>query len=183
MLLIAFMGVSLAVALPQFLWHGWRRGLLSLFAVALAAMAVWGLLVFFVWIAGDQGSEGHGRKAKTLRALGHGLRFLFFGLVTAILGVALVGGHGLGRTVEDTVSLGSGLAGAFAGLLLRRRLGPSRFWVAFRRFGWALLGSFVGGILGILGPEGWGITLGILVPLLVFAILACLGRIVPREAP
>jgi hypothetical protein len=51
-------------------------------------------------------------------------------------------------------------------------------------FGWftlSLLGSFMGAILGILGSEPWSIDAGVLIPLVLFLILALSGRIGPRQ--
>jgi len=182
MLLLALVGVTLAIVLPQFLRHGWRRGLVSLLVVGLLVAAGVALLMFFVWLLGNVGREGRGWRDRALQGLGHLLRFFLFGLMAAILGVALVGGHHLGVAVEDIVSLGVGLLGGPGGCLLHRRLGPPRFWVAFRRLCLALLGSLLGGILGILGPEPWSVPMGILMPLLLFGVLAAFGRIVPPAA-
>lgn len=113
------------------------------------------------------------------RWLGAGLRWAGFGLLGAVLAATLVHGHGLSTAWEDRVALLAGILGAAAGARWHRRLGPERFWPAFGRFGFALLGSLVLGILGILGPGEWGVALGVLAPLLVFAVLAARGRIVP----
>jgi len=179
MILVALVGLILAVVLPQMLRHGWRRALLAFLGLSLVIAVGVGVLVGFLWLLENVGREGKGWRDRALRGLGHVLRFLLFGFIAAILGVALVGGHHFGVGVENAVSALCGLLGGGAGCLWHHRLGASRFWVAFRRFGLALLGSFIGGILGILGPEPWGIPLGILLPLLAFAILAILGRIVP----
>ncbi|MDP2875714.1 MAG: hypothetical protein Q8O00_05975 [Holophaga sp.] len=179
MILVALAGLILAVVLPQFLRHGWRRGLLALLGLCLMITAGVGVLMGFLWLMENLGREGEGWRDKALRGLGHLLRFLFFGFIAAILGVALVGGFHLGVGVENAVSALCGLLGGGLGCWLHQRLGAFRFWVAFRRFCLALLGSLMGGILGILGPEPWGISFGILVPLLVFVVLAAMGRIVP----
>lgn len=88
-------------------------------------------------------------------------------------------GHGLSPVTQNLVSLAAGVLGGLFGGFLHHRLGPARFWPAFGLFCLTLLGSFLGGILGILGPENWGVDIGIMIPLLIFAILAAAGRIVP----
>jgi len=55
----------------------------------------------------------------------------------------------------------------------------ANFWPACRRLAYALLGSLAGGILGLLAPGTWGVAVGILVPLGIFAALAAAGKIVP----
>jgi len=182
MILVALLLVVLAVVLPAFLQRGWRQGMLALGLVAALALALVALAWTLGWLLGTHGGEGCGWRSRFLAASGHLFRFLLCGLIAAILGVALIAEHGLGVGVENSVAAVSGGAGGLAGCLLYWRLGARRFWTAFRRLGLALLGSFLGGILGLLGPEKWGVTLGVLVPLLVFAIFASAGRIVPPRA-
>jgi hypothetical protein len=79
------------------------------------------------------------------------------------------------------VPLGVGALTGAAGLCLHQRLGASRFWAGFRWFGLALLGAFLGGIVGILGPEPWAVDAGILIPLVLFLGFALAGRSGPRQ--
>ncbi|MDR3682923.1 MAG: hypothetical protein P4L11_04260 [Geothrix sp.] len=122
-----------------------------------------------------------GRGRRLSRALGTLLRFGLFGLIGVAVASALAANHHLGGRGEDLVG---GLAGGLTGLLgtgLYHRLGRARFWPLFGWFALALLGSFVGGILGILGPEPWSIDAGILVPPVLFLILALSGRLGTRQ--
>lgn len=169
-LLAAVLLVALAVVVPEARRHGPQGALVALGWVAGVLIAALGLLLGATWLLGRDGPR---------RWLGALFRGLGAGFLAALLGTALVHGHGLTAAGEDRVGLGAGILGAVAGALLHRRLGPARFRTAFRRFCLALLGSLLFGILGILGPGDWGVDLGILAPLLVFALLAACGRIVP----
>jgi hypothetical protein len=165
----ALLLVTLAVVVPKAHSHGLKGALLALAGVAAVVVAGAALLLGATWMLERGGLR---------RWLGHGLRGLGFGLLGAVLGTTLVHGHGLSVAGENRASLLAGILGALAGMLLHRRLGPERFWPAFGRFGFALLGSLVFGCLGILAGD-WGVSLGVLAPLVVFAILAASGRIVP----
>ena len=173
-ILAAVLLTVLAVVLPEARKHGLMGALVALGWVAGVAAGAAGLLAAGTWMLGQGGLR---------RWLGAGFRFLAAGFVAAVLASALAHGHGLSATGEDRAALAAGVLGAVAGTLLHRRLGPARFWPVCRRFGLALLGSFLLGILGILGPGEWGVDMGILIPLLVFAILAASGRIVPPPEP
>lgn len=181
MILLAVICLTLVVVVPQASKHGLRGALLALLGVAGVLAAGVGLLISAIWLFEQASHPGSGWRGSAFRGLGHLSRFSLFGLVAAILGTALLAGHDVGVVAGNWVSLTCGLLGGAGGCHLHGRLGPARFWIAFRRFGLALLGSFIGGILGILGPENWGVGLGILIPLLVFAVLAATGHIVPKR--
>ena len=175
----AVLCLALAVVIPQAQKHGLKGALLALLLVAGGLAAVVGVFVAIGWLIELATSPASGWRARILRWAGDGLRFALFGLIASALGAGLCVFHGLARTTEDLIGLGAAGLGGVVGCLIHHRLGPVRFWPAFRRFCLALLGSFLGGMLGILGPGNWGVTIGILVPLLIFGILAAVGRIVP----
>lgn len=174
--------VILAIIVPEFILHGWRQGLLAILWVGGGIVAILAVFAVLVWLldggSGKKGGWGD-RLSRTIRFL---LRGVLFGLVASILATALVSGHGLGVHEVDRVSWISGLVGGLAGSLIHVRLGPSRFWPGFSRFCIALGASLVLGILGLLVPGEWGPDVGILLPLLVFAILAMAGRILPPRS-
>ena len=178
-ILAAIVCITLAVAVPQALRHGPKGALLALLGVAGVLVMGAGVLFAITWLTEQRGRTDLGGRDTAFRWVGHLLRFILFGLLASVLGAALMAGHGLSPATENLVALVSGILGGVGGGLLYHRLGPARLWPAFGRFCLALLGSFVGGILGILGPGNWGVALGILIPLLIFAILAAAGRIVP----
>ena len=183
MILAAFVLVALAVVVPEFVLHGWRRGVVAILWVVAVAAAIVGLLMALAWLLdagnGKQGGWGD-RVSRGFRFL---LRFLLFGFLAGILATALVAGHGLGADGENRVLLVSGILGGLVGCFFHFRLGASRFWGAFGGFCLALFGSLVLGILGILLPGDWGPDLGILLPILIFVVLALAGRVVPpRDA-
>ena len=173
---LAILLLTLAVGVPQALKHGLRGALTAVAGLVCGLAVLAGLLLGATWLL-ERGGARNGGPAAWLAL---GLRFLLFGLISALLGDALVLWHGLGPGGEDLATLGAGVLGGTCGCFLYQRLGPPRFWPAFGRFCLALLGSLAGGLLGILGPGNWGVDLGILVPLLIFAILAARGRIVPK---
>lgn len=180
MILAALILIVLAVALPRLLKEGWKSALLSLLPVAGILVGVIALLVFVVWLQTNLDREGEGWRDKAFRGTGHLLRFLLFAFVGLVVATAVVAQHRLGPALEAVIPLTIAAACGAAGLHLHHRLGKTRFWPAFGKFGLALLGSLFGGILGILGPEPWAVDAGILLPILVFVILASLGRITPR---
>ncbi len=179
---VAMLCLALAVIIPQSQKHGLKGALLALLLMGGLLAAVVGVLVAFGWLIELAGSPVSGWRGKAIRGAGHALRFGLFGLIASALGAGLCVFHGLARATEDFIILGAGLLGGGSACLLHHFLGPARFWPAFRRFCLALLGSFLGGILGILGPGNWGVTIGILVPLLLFTLLAALGRMAPPPA-
>jgi MFS family permease len=178
-ILAAVLGVILAVVLPQAFKHGWRGALLAFFLMVGVLLAILGLILGAAWLLSKFKWSESGWQGHLSRWGGHLLRLLVFGIMTSILGSCLMLWHGLSLTAENGVAVGSGILGGVCGDLLHHRLGPARFWPAFGLFCLALLGSLFGGMLGILGPGNWGVDLGILLPILVFAILAARGRIVP----
>ena len=178
-ILAAVVFLALAVVIPQALKHGLKGALIALLGVAAVLAAVVGVLFAITWLIEQVGRPGTGGRGALFRWVGHLLRFILFGFLASLIGAALVVWHGLSPAMQDLVSLAFALFGGGVGSLLYHRLGPARFWPAFGLFCLALLGSFLGGILGILGPGNWGVDIGILVPLLIFAILAASGRIVP----
>ena len=178
-LLAAVVGLALAVVVPQARRHGLAGALLALLAVAGVLAATVGLLLAITWLIQRLGQPGPGWRGGLARWVGHLLRFTLFGSLASVLAAGLCAWHGLTPAGADLVALAAALLGGTAGCLTRHHLGPNRFWPAFRRLCLALVGSFLGGILGILGPGNWGVGIGILVPLLIFALLAASGKIVP----
>ena len=178
LILGAFLLLLLAVVVPAWILHGPRQGLLAALRVGAWAAAIVGVLFLAVWLL-EGGQWRGGRRAGLSQGWGHLGRFLASGSVAAILGAALVGGHGLGPALENRIALAAGLLGGLAGGGLGLGWGAARFWVVFRRFCLALLGSFVLGILGLILPGTWGPDLGILLPILVFIALALGGRVLP----
>jgi hypothetical protein len=172
-ILAAILGLALAVVVPQAVKHGLKGALVALGGLVLVVAACLGALFLATWLL-----EGRGLFQ---RGAGHLARFLLFGLMASAVGSALVVWHGLSPAVENGVALASGLLGGGSGCLLHHHLGPSRFWSFFGRLCLALLGSLVGGLLGILLLGSWGVTLGVLVPLLLFALLTVAGRTVPAS--
>ena len=109
------------------------------------------------------------------------LRFWLYGFVGAVTAAALAANHHLGAHGEDLAAgVGRSLTGIL-GTFLYQQLGRAQFWPAFGWFTLALLGSFIGGILELLGPEPWAIDAGILIPMVLFLILALSGRVGPRQ--
>jgi hypothetical protein len=175
----ALLLVALALAVPRLLRGDWLGALGALLSLAGLVLALLGLLVAGQWLQDRADRPGWGRGLAL--ALGSLLPFGLWGLIGAGLASALAANHRLGK---DGANLAAGLAGGLTGLLglvLYHRLGKARFWPLSRRFALALLGSFLGGILGILGPEPWSIDAGLLVPLGLFLALALSGRL--RSSP
>jgi hypothetical protein len=183
LILAAFFLVLLAVAVPEWRLHGARQGLLAIIRVGAWAAVLLGGLLLAIWLLEGGQGERDGWRTGLSRGVGRLLRFLASAWIAAILGAALAAGHGLGPALENRIAMAAGLLGGLTGSFLGHELGATRFWMVFRRFCLALLGSFVLGILGLLLPGAWGPDVGILLPILVFAVLALSGRIVPpREA-
>jgi hypothetical protein len=181
-ILAAIICMTLVVVIPQAVKHGLPGAMRALFAVAGALVVLVSLWFLATWLIEQSGQAEAGWKGAVASALGHLLRFALFGVIASALAAGLCLWHGLSPTVETIVAMTAAVVGGLAGCGARHRLGAARFWPSFRRFCLALLGSFLGGMLGILGPGNWGVTIGILVPLLIFAILAVTGRIVPPRA-
>lgn len=181
-ILAAAVLLLVAVVIPQALRYGFQGALLATLGALGGLVLLAGLLLLATWVIEQAGNPGPGWWGLAFRGAGHGGRFALFGVMAAVLGISLVHGHGLSAAGEDLASLASGALGGAVGCWLRHHLGPARFWPAFGRFCLALLASFIGGILGILGPGTWWVDLGILIPLLMFAILAATGRIVPHAS-
>lgn len=174
--------IALAVLVPEVRNHGWKAGLVALLGIILTLAAIIGVLVGISWLVELAGREGSAAGAAA-RWLGHVLRFALCACLGAGLATALAAQHGLPVRAQNVVSLAGAALGGAAGAWLRVRLGPGRYWIAFGRLALALAGSLLFGLFGILVPGNWGVDLGIMVPLLVFAILAACGRIVPPAAP
>jgi hypothetical protein len=174
--------MALAVLIPEVHNHGWKAGLVALLGIVLALAAIIGILVGVSWLVELAGREGSAAGAAA-RWVGPILRFALCACLGAGLATALVAQHGLPVRAENAVSLAGAALGGAAGAWLHLRLGPGRYWTAFGRLALALAGSLLFGLFGILGPGNWGVDLGIAVPLLVFAILAACGRIVPPAEP
>jgi hypothetical protein len=182
MILLAVILVALAVIIPQAHKYGWRGALLALVMVLAVLAALVGVLVGLFWLAEQLHNPGTGWRGRAFRLLGHLLRFALCAAIGAILMSGLLAEQGLGTRLMDALAAVAGLLGGVVGGLAYRAWGAARFWVVFRRFCMTLLGSFFGGILGLLAPGRWGVPLGILLPLLLFALLFLAGRILPPPA-
>ena len=177
-ILIAVVLIALAIILPRFVQHGLRAGLIASLYVAGAVAGGIGILFLATWLLENTGREGSGWGDRALRGFGGLLRFLLFGLTVTIIVTALVSGHALAVDNINLVSLVAAGFGGLCGSLLYRHLGPTRFWPPFRQFCLTLLGSFVGGVIGMIGGVWWT-DIGILAPILIFMALIITGRIVP----
>jgi len=178
-LFLALVLVALALVIPRLLRSDWLGALLSLLSLAGLVLAVIGILVAGQWLHGQ--SDGEGWRNKLSMAVGILLRFGLFGLIGAAIASGLAANHHLGAQGENWAG---GVAGGLTGFLgtgLYHRFGKARFWPLFGWFALSLLGSFMGGILGILGPEPWSVDAGILIPLVLFLILALSGRMQARQ--
>ncbi len=181
-ILAALILVALALVLPRLAHGDWKGALVSLLLLVGAVGAVVGCLLFIGWMAQLLEEPGTGWRGRAVGLLGHLLRFLLCGLIGAVLASGLAANHRLGAQGQNVAgALGGLLAGAL-GVALYRRLGGARFWPSFGKFAFALLGSFFGAIFGLLGPEPWSVDLGVGVPLILFAILALMGWVVPKPA-
>jgi hypothetical protein len=181
-LLLAFVLLALALVVPRLLRGEALGALLSL--LSLVGIVLTGLvaLLAITWLSHALHQPGGGRRGKALVLLGHLGRFLLVGFIGFVIATALVAQHGLGPRVAALAPPGVGVLSGTVGLYLHQRLGAPRFWVGFRWFGLALLGSFLGGIAGILGPEPWAVDAGILIPLVLFFAFARAGRTGPTDA-
>ncbi len=180
-LVLALVLVALALVVPRLLRGDWLGALVSFLSLAGLVLAVLGILVASLWLY--EQSDGAGRGHKLSMAVGFLLRFVLFGSIGAVIASGLAANHHLGGRGEN---LAGGIAGGLAGFLgtgLYHRLGKARFWPVFGWFALSLLGSFMGTILGILGPEPWSVDAGILIPLVLFLALALAlsGRIRTRQ--
>ena len=178
-ILAALVLLALAIVLPRLLHGQWLRALLGLLVLAGAVLGGLGLLLAVDWVQQQSDRPAGGWQRVLSRAVGDLGRVCLFGFIGAALASALAANHRLGPRLEDRAALGLGALGAAGGLALYHRLGKARFWPAFGWFALALLGAFAGGILGLLGPDPWGVDLGILAPLLLFLVLALLGHVAP----
>ena len=178
-LFLALVLVALVRVVPRLFRGDGLGALVSLLGLAGLALAALGTLMARQWLY--EQSDGTGWGHRLSRAVGILLRFGLFGLIGALIASGLAANHHLGALGEDWAG---GVAGALMGCLgtgLYHRLGKARFWPIFGWFALALLGSFLGGILGILGPEPWSIDAGILIPLVLFLTLALSGRLGTRQ--
>jgi len=178
-LALALVLVALALVVPRLLHGDGRGAAVSLFSLAGLVLAGLGSLVAALWLW--EQADGVGWRRGLSMSLGALLRFGLFGFTGAVLASGLAANHHLGAHGADLVG---GVAGGVAGLLgsgLYHHLGKARFWPLFGWFALSLLGSFVGAILGILGPEPWSIDAGVLIPLVLFLILALSGRLGARQ--
>ena len=178
-LFLALVLVALALVVPKLLRGDWSGALLSILFLAGLVLAILGILLASLWLYEQSHGAGWGHKLSM--ALGSLLRFGLFGSIGAVIASGLAANHHLGGRGEN---LAGGIAGGLAGLLgtgLYHRLGEARFWPGFGWFALSLLGSFMGAILGILGPEPLSIDAGVLIPLVLFLILALSGRIGSRQ--
>jgi hypothetical protein len=178
-LFLALVLVALALVVPRLVRGDWPGALMSLLALAGLVFAVIGILVAVQWLQGQSDGAGWGHTLSM--AVGILLRFCLFGFIGAAIAAGLAANHHLGVQGENWAG---GVAGGLTGFLgtgLFHRLGKARFWPLFGWFALSLLGSFIGGILGILGPEPWSVDAGILIPLILFLILALSGGIKARQ--
>lgn len=185
-ILVALVLLALAIVVPRLLKGQWRGALLGLLILAGAVLGGLVLLLAVDWL--QRASEGPtlGWSDRAARAMGHLLRFVLFGFIGAVIASALAENHSLGAHGENLAALGVGAAAGTLGTALYLHFGKARFWPVFGGFALALLGSFIGGILGILGPEPWSVDAGILLPLLLFLVLAFRHRGTvppPEETP
>lgn len=181
LILVALVLLALAIVVPRLLQGQWRGALLGLLILAGAVLGGIGLLLAVDWL--QQASEGPARgwSDRAARAMGHLLRFALFGFIGAVIASALAANHGLGAHGANLAALGAGALAGCLGTALYLHFGKARFWPVFGGFALALLGSFIGGILGILGPEPWSVDAGILLPLLLFLAFRHRGAAPPRE--
>lgn len=185
-LLTALVFLALAVVVPRLLHGQWKGAMLGLLILGGTVLAGIVLLLAVDWLQQPSDRPVQGWTERLARAIGHLLRFALFGSIGAILASALAANHHVGAHGENLAATVTGVLAGLLGTALYLHLGKTRFWPAFRRFALASLGAFFGGILGILGPDPWGVDAGILLPLAVFLALALLGRIAPAprgEAP
>ena len=178
-ILVAFLLVALAVTVPKLLQGDWKGAALSGLFLMGVALTVGGCFLLLAWMQANVGRPGTGWCDKAWRGLGHGLRFILLGSLGLIVATAILARHRLGPVSENAILLFFAAACGTTGAILYRRLGKTRFWQAFAKLFLALLGSLFGGLLGMLGPEPWAVDAGILVPILLFIVLAAMGRIVP----
>lgn len=176
LLLAALLLMALVIAVPRLLRGEVRGALAGLLVLALVVLAGLALLLVAGWLSGAADRPAEGWSARAARAVGHLLRFALFGFIAALVAAALAANHGAGPRGQDGAALLAGVLGGLAGLGLHLRLGAARFWPAFRRFALALLGSFVLGVLALLGPAPWSVDAGVLLPLLAFLVLALRAR-------
>lgn len=180
-LLLALVLLALALAVPRLIRGDGLGALISLLALVGLVLAALGLLLGITWLSQGMDRPGTGWRDRAFQTAGLLVRFLFFGFIGLVIATALVVQHGPGPRAGTLIPLGMGALSGSCGLYLYHRLGKSRFWAGFMWFGLALLGSFIGGILGILGPEPWSVDAGILIPLVLFLMLALSGRIGPKQ--
>jgi hypothetical protein len=182
-LYLAFAFILLAVALvvPRLVRGDGLGALIALLVLVGVVVAGIGMLLALSWLGLQMDRPGAGWRDRTFQWAGHLARCLMFGFIGLLVATAIAAQHGLGSKAEAWISLSSGAISGVSGLWLYQRLGKTRFWSGFKWFGLALLGSFIGGIVGILGPEPWSIDAGIVIPLGVFLLLALTGRVGPRR--
>lgn len=184
-LVLSLLLVALALVVPKLVHGDGRSALISLLYLAGIILVALGVLLAITWLSQQEAQPALGWRGRAVQIAGHLVRFLLFGFMGLVIATTLVAQHSLRGLAGTLVPLGMGALSGCSGLYLYHRIGKARFWSGFRWFGLALLGSFVGGILGILGPEPWSVDAGILLPLFLFLILALSGRIGPpvREEP
>lgn len=181
LILAALLLLALAIAGPRLLGGDWRGALTGLLVLVLAVLGGLALLLAAGWLAGAAERPARGWSDRLARAVGHLLRFALFSLVGALLASALAANHGAGARGQDRAALLAGGLGGLLGTGLYLHAGTAHFWPAFRRFSLALLGSFILGVLALLGPAPWSVDAGVLLPLLLFLVFALRAR--PAEDP
>ena len=164
-LALAIALLALSLVLPRLFNREWLGALMSLLGLAGVVLAIFGALLAFTWLGRELERPSGGWRS-------HLGRFLLCGFIGLVIATALEAQHNPGKRTEALIPLSAGLLAGVGGIYLHQRFGESRFWAGFKWFGLALLGSFVGGILGILGPEPWSVNAGILIPLFLFLALA-----------
>ncbi|WP_257310479.1 hypothetical protein [Geothrix fuzhouensis] len=178
-LLATLVFLALAVVLPRLLHGQWKGAMLGLLILGGTVLAGILLLLAVDWLQQPSDRPVQGWSERLACAIGHLLRFALFGSIGAIIASALAANHRVGAHGENLAAAVTGVLAGLLGTALYLHLGKTRFWPGFRRFALASLGAFFGGIIGILGPDPWGVDAGILLPLVVFLVLALLGRIAP----
>jgi hypothetical protein len=178
-IVVALVLLALAVVVPRLLHGQWKSAMLGLLILAGAVLAGIVLLLAVDWLQPPSDRPVQGWTERLARAIGHLLRFTLFGAIGAIFASALAANHHAGAHGENLAATVTGVLAGLFGTALYLRLGKPRFWPAFGWFALASLGAFLGGIVGILGPDPWGVDAGILLPMALFLALALLGRIAP----
>lgn len=184
-IVLAIIGISLAVGIPQYLKHGIVGALGSVLLTAGIIVGGVALLILVVWLFLNAGREGTGWRDLIFRGAGHLVRFLafaFFGFLFGMPAIFLFGSR-LGARLKDLVALTLIVLAGLVGSFLYHRLGGERLWPAIGKFCLALVCSLFGGMAGMSSPDDWVSEVAALVPIAIFFVLAAMGKIVPPRQP